>query len=100
MRSLVILARRALQTCPTDQLCIEHDGDDSTAIAILLNHLGQFPTPVGPAKLSTLWKEQEAAVRQLRMLGLAKTAVTSTLRYYLLDGTAAHIPLGRLGMRY
>jgi len=55
---------------------------------------------VGPAKVSTLWKEQEAAVRQLRMLGLAKTAVTSTLRYYLLDGTVAPAPLGRPGMRY
>lgn len=55
---------------------------------------------MGPAKVSTLWKEQEAAVRQLRMLGLAKTAVTSTLRYYLLDGTVAPAPLGRPGMRY
>jgi hypothetical protein len=54
--------------------------------------LGQEPTPAGPARVSTLWRESEAAARQLRRRGLPKAALGTTLRYFLLDGPAPRAP--------
>ena len=62
-------------------------GKNNAAVATLLNHLGQTPTPVGPARLSTLWREHEAATLQMRMRGMPKSSAAALLRYFVLDGT-------------
>jgi len=52
----------------------------------LVNFLGNYPSPAGPTRVSTLWSERRALTEIQKKFGDEGTQKFKFIRYFILDG--------------